>query len=125
MKIPENLRYTKEHEWAKMENDMVLIGITDYAQNELGDIVFVELPKIGDTAESMKPCGSIEAVKSVSDIYAPVSGEIIEINQELESNPQLINQDPYGEGWIVKIKMSNPQEWDQLLSPKDYKDLIS
>lgn len=125
MKIPENLRYTKEHEWAKMENDMVLIGITDYAQNELGDIVFVELPKIGDTAESMKPCGSIEAVKSVSDIYAPVSGEIIEINQELESNPQLINQDPYNKGWIVKIKMSNPQEWDQLLSPKDYKDLIS
>ena len=124
MNIPENLRYTREHEWAKVENDAAVIGITDYAQNELGDIVFVELPKIGDKVESMKPCGSIEAVKSVSDIYAPVSGEVIEVNQELESSPQLINQDPYGKGWIVKIKMSNPQELDQLLSAEDYQNLV-
>ncbi len=124
MNIPENLRYTREHEWAKVENDAAVIGITDYAQNELGDIVFVELPKIGDEVESMKPCGSIEAVKSVSDIYAPVSGEVIEVNQELESSPQLTNQDPYGKGWIVKIKMSNPQELDQLLSAEDYQNLV-
>ena len=124
MNIPENLSYTKEHEWAKVENDAAVIGITDYAQNELGDIVFVELPKIGDAVESMKSCGSIEAVKSVSDIYAPVSGEVIEINQELESNPQWINQDPYGKGWIAKIKMSNPQELDQLLSTEDYRSLV-
>jgi glycine cleavage system H protein len=125
MNIPENLRYTKEHEWIKVENDSAIVGISDYAQNELGDIVFVELPKTGDAVESMKPFGSIEAVKSVSDIFAPVSGVIIEVNQELESSPQLINQDPYGKGWIVKLKISNPQELDQLLSPGDYQSLVS
>lgn len=125
MNVPEDLHYTKEHEWARLENDTAVIGITDYAQSELGDIVFVELPKVGDTVERMKPCGSIEAVKSVSDIFAPVSGEVIGINQELESSPQIINQDPYGKGWMVQIKLSNKEEIDQLLSAGDYKNLIS
>jgi glycine cleavage system H protein len=124
MNIPEDLYYTKEHEWARFENDTAVIGITDYAQSELGDIVFVELPKVGDTVERMKPCGSIEAVKSVSDIFSPVSGEITSVNQELESNPQMVNQDPYNAGWMVKIKLSNKEEIDQLLSSEDYKNLI-
>lgn len=124
MNIPEDLYYTKEHEWARLENDTAVIGITDYAQSELGDIVFIELPKVGDTVERMKPCGSVEAVKSVSDIFAPVSGEVTRINQELESNPQMVNQEPYGGGWMVAIKLSNKEEINQLLSAGDYKNLI-
>lgn len=124
MTIPEDLRYTKEHEWSRVEADTATIGITEYAQGELGDIVFIEFPGIGDATRQMEPCASIEAVKAVSDLYAPVSGEVVEVNSELESNPQLVNKDPYGEGWILKIKLSNPGELDNLLSPEDYKTLL-
>ena len=124
MNVPENLRYTKEHEWALVEDDVATIGITDYAQNELGDIVFVEFPKIGEQTKQMEPCASIEAVKAVSDLYAPVSGEVVEVNNKLELSPQLVNSDPYGEGWILKIKLSDKAELDALLSPEEYKKLI-
>jgi glycine cleavage system H protein len=124
MNIPENLRYTKEHEWAMADGETALIGITDYAQGELGDIVFVEMPGVGNTIEQSKSCASIEAVKAVSDFYAPLSGEVLEVNTELESDPTLINQDPYGKGWIIKLKMSDPSELDALMAPEEYKSLI-
>ena len=124
MNVPDHLRYTKEHEWALMEGDKATIGITDYAQGELGDIVFVELPQVGAKTEQMKPCASIEAVKAVSDLYAPLSGEVTEVNRELDTNPQLVNSDAFGKGWILKIKLSNPKELDSLLSAEDYKKLI-
>jgi len=124
MNVPENLRYTKEHEWALVDGDVATIGITEYAQGELGDIVFIEFPKAGDTTKQMEPCASIEAVKAVTDLYAPVSGEVTELNSELDSNPQLVNKDPYGKGWILKIKMSDKGELDNLMSAEDYKKLI-
>jgi len=125
MNIPENLLYTKEHEWARVEKDTACIGITDFAQGELGDIVFVEMPKSGQAVTQAKSCASIEAVKAVSDLYAPLSGTIVETNPELEANPQLINQDPYGKGWILKIRMSNGEEKKNLLSAADYQKLIA
>jgi len=125
MNIPENLLYTKEHEWVALEGDVATVGITDYAQGELGDIVFVELPKKGDATAAMTSCGSIEAVKAVADINAPFSGEVTEVNSGLESDPQLINQDPYGQGWMLKIKLTDIQEKDQLLSSDAYKELIA
>lgn len=125
MDIPENLLYTKEHEWVTIEGDVAAVGITDYAQGELGDIVFVELPKKGDATQAMTSCGSIEAVKAVADINAPLSGEVTEVNSDLESDPQLINQDPYGKGWILKIKLTDIKEKDQLLSAAAYKELIA
>jgi glycine cleavage system H protein len=124
MNIPKDLYYTKEHEWAKVDGDVATIGITEYAQGELGDIVFVEMPGVGDNAKQMEPCANIEAVKAVSDMYAPVSGEIMEVNAELDSNPQLINRDPYGEGWIVKIKMSDKGELDNLMPAGEYEKLV-
>jgi len=124
MNIPADLHYTKEHEWARMEGNSAVIGITDYAQHELGDIVFIELPKLGAAVEKTKSCASIEAVKAVSDLFAPVSGEIVEVNRELETTPQWINQEPYGKGWILKIKLSDPKEADFLLSAEDYQKLI-
>lgn len=124
MNIPEDLKYTKEHEWARVEGDIAVIGITEYAQGELGDIVFIEFPAAGDATQQMQPCANIEAVKAVSDMYAPVSGEVTETNGELESNPQLVNKDSYGEGWILKIKMSDPSELDNLMSAEDYKKYL-
>lgn len=124
MNIPADLRYTKEHEWARIEGTYAVVGITDYAQHELGDIVFIELPKPGAVVEKGKVCASIEAVKAVSDLFAPMSGEAVEANKELETTPQLVNQDPYGKGWIVKIKLSDPKEADSLLTPEDYKNHI-
>jgi len=124
MNVPENLHYTKEHEYALVEGDIATIGITEYAQGELGDIVFIEFPQVGDATKQMEACANIEAVKAVSDLYAPVSGEVVEVNNELESNPQLVNKDPYGQGWIVKVKMSDPGELDALMSAEDYKKLI-
>jgi glycine cleavage system H protein len=124
MNVPKSLRYTKEHEWALVRENEATIGITDYAQGELGDIVFVELPKTGTPTEQMKSCASIEAVKAVSDLFAPLSGEVVEINTELETAPQLINQDPYGKGWILKIKISKPEELDSLMSAEEYEKLI-
>jgi len=120
MNIPQNLRYTNNHEWARIEGDAATVGITDYAQHELGDIVFVKLPDPGSTVERDKPSASIEAVKTVADLFAPVSGQVAEVNRELETSPELLNQDPYGKGWMLKIKMSKPDEAALLLSPEDY-----
>ena len=124
MNIPENLYYTKEHEWASVSGDIVSVGITDYAQGELGDIVFVELPQIGIETTVAQPFGVIEAVKTVSDLYAPVSGKVIEVNNALLNKPDLINKDPYGEGWIIKIQVENKEELDNLLDASGYKKLI-
>lgn len=124
MNIPENLHYTKEHEWVLVEDDVTTIGITEYAQGELGDIVFIEFPQVGDATKQMEPCANIEAVKAVSDLYAPVSGEVVEVNTALESDPQQVNKDPYGEGWMLKIKISDKGELDKLMSAEAYKKLI-
>ncbi|HHS12433.1 MAG TPA: glycine cleavage system protein GcvH [bacterium] len=124
MNIPANLYYTKDHEWARVEGDIAVIGITEYAQGELGDIVFVELPQPGDATRQFQPCANVEAVKAVSDLYAPLSGEVAEVNGSLESDPQIINKDPYGEGWILKIKISSKDELNNLLPPDEYKKLI-
>jgi glycine cleavage system H protein len=125
MNSPANLKYTKEHEWVKLDGDTALIGITDYAQSELGDIVFVELPSIGEETVREQPCGSIEAVKAVSDLFAPVSGEVTEINGELESNPQTVNRDCYGSGWMLKVRISDAGEMESLLTADQYQELIS
>ena len=126
MKILKDLKYTKEHEWIKLEAANIgAIGITDFAQSELGDIVFVELPNKGDVFQKDDVFGTVEAVKTVADLYIPVSGKILEINEELESNPEMINSDPYDKGWIVKIELSDQSEVDELLTEVDYKGLIN
>ncbi len=124
MNIPEELKYTKEHEWIKIDGDTAIVGITDYAQHELGDIVFVEVETEGENLEKEDPFGTIEAVKTVSDMFMPVSGEVLEFNAELENTPELINKDPYNEGWVIKVKISDPAELDILLDAKAYKDLL-
>ena len=125
MELPEDLLYTAEHEWVSLDNDTATVGITDYAQGELGDIVFVELPQVGDQTTQMQPFGTIEAVKAVSELYAPLSGEVVEVNQELEEKPELVNEDPYGKGWLIKIKVANQDEVASLLSAEDYRKQIS
>lgn len=122
--VPQNLKFTKEHEWVKVDGDIATIGITDYAQSELGDVVYVELPEIGDIVAQFESMGTIEAVKAVNDVYAPVSGEVVEINESLEGTPELVNQEPYEGGWFIKVKMSDAIELDELLSAKDYAELI-
>lgn len=124
VEIRDDLKYTKEHEWVKVEGDEVTVGITDYAQKQLGDVVFVELPQVGTQVEQMKPFGVIEAVKAVSDLFAPISGEVTEVNTQLESQSNLINSDPYGQGWIIKIKVKDPKELEALLSSADYRKLV-
>jgi glycine cleavage system H protein len=124
MNIPQNLKYTKDHEWVRVEGDVAVIGITDFAQHELGDIVYVEIETIGETLSQEEVFGSVEAVKTVSDLFMPVSGEILELNEELESNPELVNTDPYEGGWMVKVKLTNAAELDTLLSADDYQALI-
>ena len=124
IQIRDDLKYTKEHEWVKLEGEIATVGITDYAQRQLGDVVFVELPQVGTQVEQMKPFGVIEAVKAVSDLFSPVTGEVREINSKLESQSNLINSDPYGEGWIVKVKIGDLKEVDVLLSPGDYRKLV-
>ena len=124
MKTPENLLYTKEHEWILIEGDTATVGITEYAQQELGDIVYVELPGKGDQIEQMQACGSIEAVKAVSDLFAPVSGEVIEVNEALDSNPQLVNQDAFGDGWMFKVRLADPDEAKKLLNAGRYRELV-
>ena len=124
MNIPQNLKYTKDHEWVRVEGDVAVIGITDFAQHELGDIVYVEIETIGETLSQEEVFGSVEAVKTVSDLFMPVSGEILELNEELESNPELVNTDPYEGGWMVKVKLTNATELDTLLSADDYQALI-
>ena len=121
---PENLKYTKEHEWVKIEGETATIGITDHAQEMLTDIVFVELPEIGKQAEQMKPLAVVESVKSVSDVFAPISGEVIEINKELEAKPELINQDAFGQGWIAKLKVKDVNQINGLMSNQAYNEFI-
>jgi glycine cleavage system H protein len=124
MNFPETLKYTKDHEWLLVNGDSGTVGITDHAQGELGDVVFVELPAAGKTVKQHESFGTIEAVKAVSDLYSPVSGTVTEINTSLQSNPELVNQDPYGKGWMLKIKIADAKEVAALLSSKDYRALI-
>lgn len=124
MNIPEELKYTKQHEWLKAQDGVATVGITDYAQSELGDIVFVELPQVGDAVSQGEPFGTIEAVKTVADLFSPVSGEVWEVNPKIEEDPAVMNKDPYGEGWMIKVKMSDASQADSLLSPADYRALI-
>jgi glycine cleavage system H protein len=121
---PEDSRYAKSHEYVHVEGDVGTIGITDYAQKELGDVVFVELPQIGTQLELGDELGSIESVKAVSELFAPVSGEVVEINESLAEKPELVNTDPYGDGWMIKVKLSAPDEVDELMSAEDYEDYI-
>ncbi len=124
MNVPENLKYTKDHEWVKIDGDTSTIGITDFAQSELGDIVFVDINTVGDSIDKEAVFGTVEAVKTVSDLFMPVSGEVLEMNSAIETNPETVNKDPYGAGWMIKVKMSNASESDSLLSADDYKKLI-
>jgi glycine cleavage system H protein len=124
LSYPEDLRYTAEHEWARLESGIVTVGVTSYATEQLGDVVFVELPEVGRKLESMKPFGVVEAVKTVSDLFAPLGGEVVEVNGALADNPALVNQSPYGDGWMIRIKPSNPAEMQKLMSSDDYSRLI-
>lgn len=124
MNVPADLKYTKDHEWLKVEGDTALVGITDFAQHELGDIVFVEVETVGETLAKHESFGTIEAVKTVSDMYMPVSGEILEFNEGLTTKPETINQDPYGNGWVVRIRLSDASEVSDLLSPEQYQAQI-
>jgi glycine cleavage system H protein len=124
MNIPDNLKYTKDHEWIKADGDEALIGITEFAQKELGDIVFIEVETEGESVEAGEAFGTIEAVKTVSDLFMPVAGEVLEFNEELEANPEIVNKDPYGEGWIIKIKVADIASLDELLDADTYKALI-
>jgi len=124
MNIPENLKYTKDHEWIKVNGDEAYVGITDYAQNELGDIVFVEIETEGENLDKEEVFGTVEAVKTVSDIFMPLSGEVMEVNPKLEESPEIVNKDPYGEGWLIKVKISDKSELDDLLEASKYKELI-
>ena len=124
MEIIDKLKYTEEHEWIDVQEDIAIIGITDFAQSELGDIVFVELPNIGDSFSKNDVFGAVEAVKTVADLYIPASGEVVAVNEDLESNPELINSNPYDQGWIVKINLTDSSEIDTLLDSKQYEGLI-
>lgn len=125
MNIPEGLKYTKDHEWVKIDGDVATIGITDFAQGELGDIVYVEVETEGESLDAEETFGTVEAVKTVSDLFMPVSGEVIEFNESLESEPEVVNSDPYGEGWMIKVKMSDASQADDLLDATAYKDLVA
>jgi glycine cleavage system H protein len=125
MNVPENLRYTEKHEWIRMEGKEAYVGITDYAQSELGDVVFVEIETLRETISQGEAFGTIEAVKTVSDLFIPASGEVLEVNPKLNSEPEMVNKDPYGEGWMIRIRVNDASELDKLLSPADYKAMIS
>ena len=124
MNFPDQLKYTKDHEWIKVEGNIAIIGITDFAQGELGDIVYVDINTVGNTLSSEAVFGTVEAVKTVSDLFMPVSGKVLEVNSGLESNPEAVNKDPYGQGWMIKVEMTNVAETDHLLSATAYKQLI-
>lgn len=124
MSVPEDLRYSEEHEWAKAEGDLVRVGITDFAQHQLGDVVYVELPSEGDSFSAMETFGVIESVKAASDLYAPLAGTVVEVNTELEDAPELVNDDPYGDGWMLVIEPGDVGELDNLLSPSEYSAMI-
>ena len=124
MNIPANLKYTKEHEWISLEGDVATIGITDFAQKELGDIVYVEVETLDQILEQDEIFGTVEAVKTVSDLFLPLAGEVVEFNEELEKTPETVNSDPYGKGWMIKVKVNNPADYDNLLSADAYKELV-
>ncbi|TLS38783.1 glycine cleavage system protein GcvH [Pseudalkalibacillus caeni] len=125
MNLPKELRYSEEHEWVKSEDGTVVIGITDFAQSELGDIVFVELPEVGDKVESDEPFGSVESVKTVSELYAPISGKVVAINEDLDDSPEFVNESPYEKAWMIKVEPSNTSEIDDLMSAEEYEKMIS
>ena len=125
MNCPTNVKYTKEHEWIRLEGDVAYVGITDYAQQQLGDIVFVDIPTVGETLAAGETFGTIEVVKTISDLFLPVSGEVLEQNETLADQPELVNQDPYGEGWLIKIKPADDADFDSLLGAGAYKELIN
>jgi glycine cleavage system H protein len=120
--IPDDLHYSKDHEWVRVEGNIAVVGITDYAQDSLGDVVYVELPKVGDEFAANESFGSVESVKAVSEVFSPVSGEIVGINETLNDEPEKVNQDPYGQGWMIRVQMSNPGEVDSLLTAAEYED---
>jgi glycine cleavage system H protein len=122
--FPDDLKYTKDHEWVRISGDTATVGITDYAQGELGDIVYVEVETVGESLSQHDVFGTVEAVKTVSDLFMPVSGEILELNDKLDGEPELVNKDPYGEGWMVRVRLSNPSEVNGLMSAADYKSLV-
>jgi glycine cleavage system H protein len=124
MNIPDNLKYTKDHEWVRVEGSTGVVGITDYAQGELGDIIYLDVTTVGNSLSQGETFGTIEAVKTVSDCYVPIAGKITEFNSAINDNPAIVNQDPYGEGWIIKMEISNPLDLDSLLSAEDYKKLV-
>ncbi|KFE62071.1 glycine cleavage system protein GcvH [Hyalangium minutum] len=122
--VPQNLKYTQEHEWIRVDNGVAVVGITQFASNQLGDVVFVDVPTVGKTVEAGDSFGTVESVKAVSELFAPVSGKVVEVNSELEVSPELVNEEPYGDGWIIKLQPSSPKDIDGLLSPAAYADLI-
>lgn len=124
MNIPKELKYTKDHEWVRVDGDIATIGVTDFAQGELGDIVFVEIESVEETLDTEEVFGSVEAVKTVSDLFMPIAGEVLEFNEALEADPELVNNDPYGEGWMIKVKISDASELENLLSDEAYSNLI-
>ena len=124
MNIPEELRYTEEHEWVKLDGNVATVGITDFAQSELGDIVYLEIDSLDTEINSNEVFGTVEAVKTVSDLFMPVNGKVVDVNSSLEDNPEAVNDDPYGEGWIIKIEVSNPSDIEALMSSEEYKNLI-
>lgn len=124
MNIPAELKYTKDHEWVKLEGDIATVGVTDFAQGELGDVVYVEVETLGETLEAEEVFGTIEAVKTVSDLFMPLPGEVLEINQSIEDEPEIVNEDAYGKGWMIKIKVSDSSKYDSLLSAEEYKALV-
>ena len=124
MNIPEELKYTEEHEWVRIEDNIAIVGITDFAQGELGDIVYLEIDTLDSQIDSNEVFGTVEAVKTVSDLFMPIAGKVVEVNPSLEDNPELVNEDPYGEGWIIKIDITDESQLDSLLSASDYKSLI-
>jgi glycine cleavage system H protein len=123
-RVPDDLRYTEQHEWISLDGELGTIGITDYAQSELGDIVFVELPQVGDTLEKGQAFGTVEAVKTVEELYSPVSCQILEVNETLEDSAEQVNGDPYGDGWLIKVRLDDPEEIADLLGPSEYADFI-
>jgi glycine cleavage system H protein len=125
MNVPKDLKYTKDHEWVKIEDDIAIIGITDFAQGELGDIVYVEVDTLEETLQKEEVFGTVEAVKTVSDLFMPLSGEVLEFNESLETNPEKVNEDPYNEGWMIKMKVSDHSELNELLSAEDYQSTIN
>lgn len=125
MNFPQNLKYTNEHEWIRVEGDIAYVGITDYAQEQLGDIVFVDIPAVGETLEAGETFGTIEVVKTISDLFLPVAGELLEQNEALEENPELVNKDPYGEGWLIKMKPANVKDIEDLLDAEAYKAVVN